>query len=80
MVKRQNTSIRVDADLWKRFKVWCVQNDKVMSEVLEDSILRIVVEGDESLNEFLEKYAQELRNKKLLIDPSLALNSLKGNK
>ena len=61
---RRNTSIRVDRDLWRQFKVWCVQNDKVMSEVLEDCILRVIVEGDEALKEFLGQYAEELRKEK----------------
>jgi len=37
-MERKGTSIKIDPELWKKFKVYCIENDLEMSEELEKMI------------------------------------------
>jgi len=37
-MERKVTSIKVDPELWKKFKVYCIENELEMSEELEKMI------------------------------------------
>lgn len=37
---RKTTSIKIDTALWKKVKIHCVQNDKDISDFLEELIRR----------------------------------------
>lgn len=38
LMKKKATSIKIDPELWKKFKLHCIENEVEMSELLEQLI------------------------------------------
>ena len=45
----KSVSLRLEVDLWKKFKKYCIENEKSMQEVLENMVIEIVEAENESV-------------------------------
>ena len=56
MADRKTTSIKVNPEIWNKFKIYCIGKNKDMSDILEDMINKILKRGakDESTKESME--------------------------
>lgn len=61
---RVKTSIDVPEELWKKFGLWCMANDRTRTGILIDCMLKVIEDSNGFLDEFLARYAKEVRKEK----------------
>jgi len=57
MENRKTTSIKINPEIWNKFKIYCIEKKKDMSDVLEEMINKILKKEakNESTKESMEK-------------------------